>query len=253
MIAALALDNPRHNIKSKIDHFVALAPAVFVYNLNSPVLRALANMDVAELVQILGFEDFASSDAMLESLLPRLCHKGGVQCDDGFGSIVGQSTHINVDREPVFMAHFPAGTSTKNMIHWVQHIRQQRFGMYDYGHRENLLRYGQQTPPEYDLQKFASSGIVISLFFGENDALSTTQDRQHLESLLADFLNDDFQISSIPGYSHVDFMWGRDTHQVFIPKLLKRLKDKRNNEESRSQYAFLREQMSSVQRRRLRI
>ena len=45
---------------------------------------------------------------------------------------------------------FCLGTSVKNMVHWAQELRKDRYGKYDYGcgviECENEIHYGQKTP-----------------------------------------------------------------------------------------------------------
>ena len=58
------------------------------------------------------------------------------------------------------------------VMHWFQWIASGRFAMYDYGMRENLRRYGQPKPPEYDLSKVTAK--VVN-FWSDNDWISTPQ------------------------------------------------------------------------------
>jgi gastric triacylglycerol lipase len=57
----------------------------------------------------------------------------------------------NYDRYDVLAGHDPAGTSLKNLLHWVQISYSGRFEMYDYGEQMNLKVYGSKLPPEFDL------------------------------------------------------------------------------------------------------
>lgn len=70
----------------------------------------------------------------------------------------------------VALSHDPAGTSTKTVIHYGQEIKEEgKFQQYDYGEKENLIKYGQPTPPEYDPGKIKNS---IYLMFAEKDKLT---------------------------------------------------------------------------------
>lgn len=40
---------------------------------------------------------------------------------------------------------------------------------YDYGTKENILRYGSAHPPVYDLSKIS---VPVKLYYGENDILA---------------------------------------------------------------------------------
>lgn len=51
----------------------------------------------------------------------------------------------------VFLNYAPAGTSTKNLLHWQQMVLANKFQEFDYGKDGNKAHYGQDTPPEVDL------------------------------------------------------------------------------------------------------
>ncbi len=97
---------------------------------------------------------------------------------------------------PVIDGHNPAGTSVKTAAHFAQIynadgilrkfvylkisvyywnlifpilITGQTFQRYDFGPLENQIRYGQSTPPEYDLSKVT---CPVILFWSQNDKVS---------------------------------------------------------------------------------
>lgn len=87
------------------------------------------------------------------------------------------NTVNNLKRLPVVMAHFPAGTSTKNLIHYEQYIKKAEFKQFDYGSRKNQVIYGQKTPPFYDLAKIT---FPVHLYVGKYDRLADIQDVNQL-------------------------------------------------------------------------
>jgi lysosomal acid lipase/cholesteryl ester hydrolase len=72
---------------------------------------------------------------------------------------------------PVIMGHSPAGASAKQMIHFGQVTRSQRFRQYDYG-ALNLQMHGQLTPPLYDLSRISAP---IYLYHSLNDWMATPE------------------------------------------------------------------------------
>jgi hypothetical protein len=70
---------------------------------------------------------------------------------------------------PSILGHAPAGTSTKNMIQFVQGFNAKKFQHYDYGKAENVEHYGTPTPPEYDVTKVTTPVVT---FWGDNDWLA---------------------------------------------------------------------------------
>ena len=71
---------------------------------------------------------------------------------------------------PVIFGHTPAGTSTKTVVHYAQEIHEGgNFQSFDYGTAENIKRYGQNTPPQYDLEQISTP---TALFYANNDWLA---------------------------------------------------------------------------------
>lgn len=72
---------------------------------------------------------------------------------------------------PVLVAYAPSGSSNKNLLHLLS-IRNLTFLQYDYGPKENQVRYNSDTPPPYDLSNVR---VPVSLYYGETDLLVTTK------------------------------------------------------------------------------
>ena len=70
---------------------------------------------------------------------------------------------------PYVLGHTPAGTSTQTVLHFAQMVNSGRFCKYDYGQEENQRKYGQATPPEYDLRQVK---VPVTLIWGQNDWLA---------------------------------------------------------------------------------
>ena len=78
------------------------------------------------------------------------------------------------------------GTSTKNLVHWMQNFRSGHFAEFDYGSSKNFELYGRSTAKDYDLAslKTTLAHTKILLFTGENDVLVNAQDLKILVSNL---------------------------------------------------------------------
>ncbi len=71
---------------------------------------------------------------------------------------------------PKVLRHFPSGTSTKTVTHFIQQMRSGKFAKYDYGtSARNQKIYVQCHPPEYDLSKV---DVPIATYWGQNDWLT---------------------------------------------------------------------------------
>lgn len=71
----------------------------------------------------------------------------------------------------VILAHIPAGTSTKTVIHYLQEIKNEgNFQKFDYGPEGNMIKYGNTTVPHYNLSNIK---VPIYLMYAENDWLTS--------------------------------------------------------------------------------
>lgn len=70
---------------------------------------------------------------------------------------------------PLFFSHYPDFTPVKVMLHYGQMLKTGRFSYYDYGTRENVVRYGPIQVPEYPVGNIQ---VPVHMFAGRNDFLS---------------------------------------------------------------------------------
>lgn len=79
---------------------------------------------------------------------------------------------------PVYLSHTPAGSSTYQLVHFVQEARSGRFCQFDMGSpQDNFRKYGSITPPDYNL---ANVRARVILHYADNDWLSSPIDVQRL-------------------------------------------------------------------------
>lgn len=85
---------------------------------------------------------------------------------------------------PLLFSHYPAGVSLKTAVHFGQEMKSGeyscffaetswrffsgKFRQYDYGRNENIARYGQPQPPDYDLSKVT---CPVYIYYADNDWL----------------------------------------------------------------------------------
>ena len=71
----------------------------------------------------------------------------------------------NDDASQVYFGHFPSGCSVKQAAHFSQVANTHEFKRFDFGTGvENMLAYGQSTPPMKDLTTI--TGIPIAIIAG---------------------------------------------------------------------------------------
>lgn len=182
---------------SKVNLFVALAPVAYVSNMASRLLVALADADVPAKLYAHGDYEFLAYGP-IDQIAPKLCHVVEKGCDVFLMALCGPSLHINASRIQVYVSETPAGTSMRNMMHWVQvrhalpcpalsclaapyvcvgpafmlcvypwrmqGVEAPTFQKFDWGSAEaNQQHYGADTPPMYDLGKLS---VPTALFAG---------------------------------------------------------------------------------------
>ena len=99
-------------------------------------------------------------------------------------------------------------------MQYSQQIGSGRFQKYDYGKRENILRYNTPIPPEYNVSKI---NIPIVLVSGTVDGVATPKDVQWTKQQLSHVVDH----IVVEGYGHTDFMWAINAATAFIAKIIK--------------------------------
>ncbi|KAA8526557.1 hypothetical protein F0562_008240 [Nyssa sinensis] len=129
-----------------------LSPVAYAGQMTSPLATNAANNFIAEALYWLGLHEFNPRGESVIKLLNSICKKPGVDCTNLLTSFTGQNCCLNVSVVGVFLEHEPQPTSTKNMVHLAQMIREGTITMYDYKDEdENRKHYGQPTPPVYNM------------------------------------------------------------------------------------------------------
>ncbi len=102
----------------------------------------------------------------------------------------------------------PGGSSTKNLIHWIQLYSGQVLAEYDYGKKENMKVYGTVTPPKYVTENWESWDIPTFLTFSDSDPFSDEKDTNFFLNRVKNKSN--FIYKRMTNYNHVDYMWSID-------------------------------------------
>jgi hypothetical protein len=195
-----------------------LAPVAYVYHAHSLILQLLAAFHIGEAYVALGDRDFLGPKvtSMLHKLSV-LC-KIPYNCPTVLWPIMGGGNFSNV--APLTYRNStrydPADSSVHNMEHFAQHLRVNRFGMYDYGKSGNLKRYNSPTPPDYKLSDI--SGVRMALFNGVHDHLADMKD---VSRLLHELPDDTIAYhKQLQHYGHMDFLWGTDARAEVYDELI---------------------------------
>jgi len=194
--------------KKKISNFFALAPAVYLANMTSPLKHFTGLAQTTKhLIELFDNGEILPSNKQNSWLQTAFCKTLPETCENLAFTIFGsQSKFINEARLPVYVAHDPSGTSVQNMVHWSQIIDQNNFELsyYDYGSDEsNYQHYRQKKPPVYNISLF---DIPTYIFCGTSDTVVNITNCQKLAVKLPRAM----RLFEIPDYSHIDFLYAID-------------------------------------------
>ncbi|XP_014208906.1 lipase 3-like [Copidosoma floridanum] len=126
-----------------------------------------------------------------------------------------ESIQSDVNMWHNWISSFPAGTSAQSVLHYLQNIESGNFVMYDFGEKENSLKYGQPEPPAYDLSNIVAP---VALIYGEGDSIIAPDDVIELSKRLPNVVT----IESVPDpkFGHLDFVVAQDIKKLLNNRLL---------------------------------
>lgn len=192
-------------VEKHVNLFVAIAPVSWMKHQKSGLLSILTDLHADQTWDTFfpyGFLNWENAPA--ESQL--LCKlSAGFLCKVTVHAVCGTSKLDTVAAIENLTAHFPAGVSAKELVHYAQLIRKDNFRDYDYGPEGNMKQYEQNTPPAYDV---SSIKVPTALFIGEKDDMGDFRDNRKLMSQIGGF-NPALVYSKVfAGFSHITFFAG---------------------------------------------
>jgi len=206
-------------LAAKINLFVALAPVAFLGNIGTTLLSALAKIPEFIIYDVLGNKSILASSTDVNDILPFLCEIVPSLCENVLCLIAGCESfgNVNQSRFDVYMAHFPFGTSTNNLVHYAQSVNTDLFDEFDFGYAGNMQHYNQATPPQYPLAKLIPKAL---LYYGELDLLADPTDVVRMLGIITTSV----QATCITNYGHADFVWGEDANERLYTPMLAEIK-----------------------------
>nr|QJE50404.1 lipase 3 [Diaphanosoma celebensis] len=211
----------RPELNRHIELMVALAPAASVAN-----VKSLARLTAVFLNQIEGVLRVARTRAVLpntdlhkkaRSLMCSRSLKSANMCRNLIFLIAGSDpANFNLTILPVINGHNPSGTSLRTVMQFAKNYRfGEAFIPYDYGAAGNYQRYGQPTPPPYNLSLVTAP---VYLFWGQNDLLTTPEDVAWLASKLPN-LRASIRVN-YDSFNHWDFLWSTNINPLLNDRIL---------------------------------
>ncbi|KAL6267748.1 hypothetical protein P5V15_000819 [Pogonomyrmex californicus] len=218
-------ERPEYN--AKVKGMISLAPAVFLGNQRSPLLKFLIYFNtilewgsyICNIHQWLPCNKWQSR--VLRTFVcnaPCTLTKGFCNCwfflIAGFGS-----DQLDKSMLPLIFGHSPAGSSVKQFLHFSQLILSGSFRKYDYGTKTNLIFYGSTQPPKYALERVK---VPVVIFYSENDFLTHHTDVQKLVDNLPNVIQT--EKITYEKFNHIDYLWGRDARTILYNSVVAVLK-----------------------------
>ncbi|XP_063163511.1 lipase member M-like [Candoia aspera] len=197
-------------LAKRIKVFFGLAPVTTVTFAASPVLKLMKPYITFH--KMYGYKGIFQYHTILRKLIVEFCYAQPEFCERIMSSIVGYNTpNVNMSRLDMYVAHSPAGTSVKNIVHWMQIYNKKQFQAYDYGTEiKNMENYNQVTPPVYKIEDIK---IPIALWTGGEDLFVNPRDSEALIARISNLIYH----GCIPEWNHLDFIWGLDaTERMYV-------------------------------------
>jgi len=148
MFSELSLDEDYY--KDKVSIFFALGPVMRLTNSASSLIQFFAHHEgiVVAACNTLGIHEMFPFNYMGNFAFRAICTVVPSLCEFGVYLVADEDTTLDdSDRLLDYLAHFPAGTSIKCLLHYGQILNAGLFQQYDYGTDINKKIYNQPTPP----------------------------------------------------------------------------------------------------------
>ncbi|ERM96922.1 hypothetical protein AMTRI_Chr10g3930 [Amborella trichopoda] len=201
-----------------------LSPIAYLSHMTTPLVLIASRTMLGQLAIWMGIAEFNIALPALKALVKGVCMNPHIDCFNMVSAITGKNCCLNSSTIELFLQYEPQSTSTRNMVHLAQMIKNGDVAKYDYGNpNENMIHYSQSTPPKYNMSNIPRD---LPLFFshGGYDALSDVEDVNLLIAHLDSHDKDKITIQFVDNYAHVDFILSVNAKQVVYEPLIDFLK-----------------------------
>lgn len=144
-------------------------------------------------------------------------------CANVFINLFGvESQLLNKSMISFYIDHLPAGCSTYSFAHYTQLkiAGNDSFSRYDWGPEQNMIKYGQATPPEMDLTKVTAATV---LYIGDSDTAACVEDNEVLASRLPNLVES--HIVDYEGWTHLDFFMAMNVKEKVYDSIVNYMND----------------------------
>ncbi|KAH6781213.1 Myzus persicae-induced lipase 1 [Perilla frutescens var. hirtella] len=209
----------------KVKSAVLLSPIAYLSHMTTALGVLTARSFVGEITTMFGIAEFNPKGARVGNFLKALCVSHGVDCYDLLSAFTGKNCCLNGSTVDLFLKNEPQSTSTKNLVHMAQTVRDGRLAKYDYGNANfNLDHYGELKPPVYDLTKIPHD-LPLFLSYGGKDALSDVKDVATLLDSLKLHDVSKLHVQYVKDFAHADFIMGITAKDVVYNQIVAFFRD----------------------------
>jgi len=200
---------PEYNNKIKIG--ALLAPPVFMGHASNFIFDIASLAGGIEIIyHLLGQYEFLPHLDLISWIGDMFCGDDHpltnlVCMNMGFILLGFNPGQLNSTMIPTYLDHIPQSSSTRTFAHYAQLYLSKGFEGYDFGETENIIHYGQPTPPVYDLNKVTAP---TAIFKGDADSLCSLVDVDILVNRLPNVVFD--HLVEMDGWTHTDYVISMD-------------------------------------------
>lgn len=112
-----------------------------------------------------------------------------------------------------------AGAAVGQFVHYAQLMNSGYFRKFDYGQAENLKRYQQPTPPDYNLSNITAA---VALYYAQADSISVVDDIVKLQKQLPNVIKN--YLVPHEKFNHADFVLGISAPHLVYDEIMKTIK-----------------------------
>lgn len=223
-------------LNTKVDVFIALAPAMAPPGMHSPIVDSLVKASPDVLFLAFGRRALLTSATMWQAILYQPIFVRLIDWSLSF--LFGwQGRNIPPHQKLASYPHLYSFTSTKSVVHWFQIIRNGKFQMYDDEIQSPLaITNGAKY---YKPAKFPTRNIKtpIVLVYGGSDSLVDI-------NVMLKELPKHTVAKEIPHYEHLDFLWAGDVHTQVFPYVFDALDATHHPQDEQTRRQLVSEAMS---------
>ncbi|KAL3526171.1 hypothetical protein ACH5RR_014543 [Cinchona calisaya] len=226
-LMALAAFSERKQL-DKVKSAALLSPIAYLSHMTTALGVVAAKAFIGEITTIFGLSEFNPKGDAVANLLKIFCAQPGVDCYDLLTAVTGKNCCLNASTVEICLKNEPQSTSTKNLVHLAQTVRDGMLTKYDYGNSNyNVAHYGESRPPPYNLTNIPHD-LPIFLSYGGQDALSDVKDVETLLDSLKFHDVDKFYVQYIKDYAHADFIMGVTAKDLVYNQIVKFFRSNQN-------------------------